>query len=269
MHRRTVKLLRLETDLRRALDRGEFVLHYQPRVCLQDDRLLGVEALIRWQHPRRGLLSPGDFIPLAELTGVIDPLSRWVVEHACEQGRRWLAEGLPRFQIAVNLSARQFRERQLPALIEAARGNGDQPHLALEVELTESMVMQNPAQALEVMRELKRLGVQMAIDDFGTGYSSLAQLRHFPIDCLKIDKSFVERLPGDTEDRAIIQAIVALGQSLHLRLVAEGVETPEQHQYLARMGCHEGQGYLFGRPMSAAALVEWLADREVVSPDSR
>jgi len=269
MHTRALSDLTLSNELRQALDRGEFVLYYQPRVCLRDDRLLGVEALIRWQHPRRGLLSPGEFIPLAELTGVIDPLSRWVVESACEQGRRWLAEGLPRFQIAVNLSARQFRERHLPAFIEAARGSGDQTHLALEVELTESMVMQNPAQALEVMRELKRLGVQMAIDDFGTGYSSLAQLRHFPIDCLKIDKSFVERLPGDAEDRAIIQAIIALGQSLHLRLVAEGVETPEQHQYLARMGCHEGQGYLFGRPMPAAALVAWLADRQVVSPDSR
>ena len=269
MHTRALSDLTLSNELRQALDRQEFVLHYQPQVAITDGRLLGVEALIRWQHPHRGLLLPGDFIPLAELTGLIDPLSHWVVKSACEQGRRWLQQGLPKFQIAVNLSARQFRERQLPALIATARGDNDQPRLALEVELTESMVMQNPAQALEVMRELKRLGVQMAIDDFGTGYSSLAQLRHFPIDCLKIDKSFVERLPGDAEDRAIIQAIIALGQSLHLRLVAEGVETPEQHQYLARMGCHEGQGYLFGRPMPAAALVAWLADRQVVSPDSR
>lgn len=258
MHTRTLSDLTLSNELHQALSRDEFVLYYQPRVALDDGHLLGVEALVRWQHPQRGLLSPGDFIPLAELTGVIDPLSRWVVQRACAQGREWLAQGLPAFQIAVNLSAQQFRERDLPQLIAHARGNTADPHLALEVELTESMVMRNPTQALEVMQELKHMGVQVAIDDFGTGYSSLAQLRRFPLDCLKIDRSFVEQLPGEMEDQAIIEAIVALAKSLKLHLVAEGVETQAQWDCLRRLGCDEGQGYLFGRPMSADDLVLWL-----------
>ncbi len=244
----------IESALRLALARGELVLHYQPRVNVQSGTLQGMEALLRWAHPTRGMVPPGDFIPLAEERGLIVAIGRWVMNEACRQIRAWRAEGCAVPRVAINLSARQFADTSLNKdLRETLRRHEVQPQ-DIEVELTESVLMAEPEHANEVLRHLSAMGVHIAIDDFGTGYSSLSYLKRFPADTVKIDRTFIQGLPGDADDTAITQAVIAMAHSLGLNVVAEGVETAAQLQALQALGCNEAQGFLIGRPMSAAAI---------------
>jgi len=247
--------LRLENDLRRALERDEFELHYQPQFDLATGQVLGAEALLRWRHPLRGLVPPNDFIPLAEDTGLILPIGVWVLNEACRQARQWLDRLGPAqpFRMAVNLSARQLQRAGLVDQVSEALVNSGLPPEALELEITESSIMEDPNQALALLQALKGLGVELSVDDFGTGYSSLAYLKRFPIDRLKIDRSFIAGIETDSDAAAIVEAIVAMAHKLKLRALAEGVETPAQRDFLATLGCDEAQGYLFGRPIRADA----------------
>jgi diguanylate cyclase (GGDEF)-like protein len=249
----------LESELRLALERGELLLHFQPKVDVATGRMDSVEALVRWQHPVRGLVPPGDFIPLAEERGLIVPLGRWVMQAACRQIRDWRVAGLRPVPVAVNLSARQFTSESLVAdLVDAMRQYGVTPD-ALEVELTESALMAEPERASDVLQRLSAMGVRVAIDDFGTGYSSLSYLKRFPANTVKIDRSFIHGLPSDSDDSAITQAVIAMAHSLGLKVVAEGVETEPQMTALRDMGCDEAQGYLIGRPMPGSELARRLA----------
>jgi diguanylate cyclase (GGDEF)-like protein/PAS domain S-box-containing protein len=250
--------LAMETSLRYGLRRNEFFLEYQPRINLKSGAVTGVEALVRWQHPELGVIPPGQFIPLAEETGVILELGTWVLATACAQAVAWQKEGLPALRMAVNLSARQFADENLVEHIVRALGSSGLAPGFLELELTESVVAQNVERAATVLRQIRDLGVQLALDDFGTGYSSLAQLKRFPIDTLKIDRSFVAGLPHSGEDAAITLAIIALGRGLDLVLIAEGVETEEQQAFLRRHACNEMQGFLFSRPLGAADCADLL-----------
>jgi len=235
--------------LRHALDRRELVLHYQPLVRLDEGRMVGVEALIRWNDGPRGLVGPDSFVPLAEETGLIVPIGRWVLRTACEQNVAWLKAGLPPVKMSVNLSMRQLNDEGLAREIETVlRETGMDPSL-LELEITESMIMHNAERAVKILSTIKALGVRLAIDDFGTGYSSLAHLKRFPIDTLKVDRSFIREIPSDAEDRAIAEAIIAMGKTLSLTVVAEGVETPEQQAFLSERACDEMQGYYFSTPV--------------------
>jgi len=250
----------LETRMRRALDRGEFELHYQPQVCLGTGRIVGCEALLRWRDPERGLVLPGEFIPVAEENGLIVPLGEWVLRHACEQARRWDGQGRPPLTIAVNLSGRQLWQTDLPGrLAEIIRESGLPPE-RLELELTESTLMGHEVMAGERLRALKELGVTLAIDDFGTGYSSLAYLKRFPIDVLKIDREFVRDVPHDAGDMEIAAAIVAMARTLRMRVVAEGVETSEQIDFLRTQSCDLCQGFYFSPPLDAEAFAGLLDD---------
>jgi EAL domain-containing protein (putative c-di-GMP-specific phosphodiesterase class I) len=225
-----------------------------------------VEALVRWQHPELGTVPPGQFIPLAEETGIILELGTWVLRTACLQAAAWQNQGLQALRMAVNVSARQFANKDLVKQISTAlESSGLAPEL-LELELTESVVAQNVERAATVLEQIRDLGVRLAIDDFGTGYSSLAQLKRFPIDTLKIDRSFVAGLPHDGEDAAIALAVIALGRSLDLLVVAEGVETREQHAFLRDHACNEMQGFLFSRPLSAADCADFLRRRAQLLP---
>jgi EAL domain-containing protein (putative c-di-GMP-specific phosphodiesterase class I) len=258
--------LALSADLRRALDQGEFRVFYQPIIDLNSRRIREVEALVRWQHPDRGLVSPLAFIPLAEETGLIVPLGRWVLEEACRQARAWQAEypRQPLLVMGVNLSGRQFEDPDLVADVERAlRDTGLDPR-CLKLEITESVAMQNAARAEITMRALKDLGVRLAIDDFGTGYSSLQYLKRFPVDTLKIDKSFVDGLGADEQDTAIVQSIVALAQALRLDVTGEGVETPSQHRQLRLLGVERAQGFLFARPLPPREIGALLVDPDSV-----
>ena len=247
------KLVRQE-ELRRALARGEFALHYQPQMDLASGRIFAVEALVRWQHPERGLLPPGDFIPLAEEAGLIGAIGDWTLSAACRQNKAWQDAGLPAVAVSVNVSARQFQEKDWVERVAAALAESGLEARWLELELTESMIMQDVQQAVETMHRLETLGVHLAIDDFGTGYSSLASLKRFPVGRLKIDRSFVKDLPEDADDAAIARAIVSLGHTLQLRVIAEGVETRDQLEFLREAGCDEIQGYYLSRPVDAKAL---------------
>lgn len=249
--------LTLETRLRQALERQEFLLHYQPLVDC-NGKPFGVEALIRWQPPGEAMVPPVRFIPIAEETGLILPLGRWVVETACRQMAAWRRDGLPLQLLAVNLSARQFEDPELTQLIRVTLETTGLPPDCLELELTESLLMRDVARSLAVLQEFKTLGVRVAIDDFGTGYSSLAYLRRFPIDKLKIDQSFVRDLDVDASDREIAATIVAMARNLRLSVLAEGVETQAQFELLSALGCEAYQGYLFARPMPADEVVAWL-----------
>jgi diguanylate cyclase (GGDEF)-like protein/PAS domain S-box-containing protein len=241
----------VEHDLHLALERGEFVLHYQPQVDCRTGEVTGMEALIRWQHPTRGLVSPFHFITIAEETGLIVPIGEWVLWEACRQTRRWHDAGQTGLRISVNLSARQFQQPDLRERIDAVlRTTGIDP-ATLELELTESMLMTDPDAATGMLHQLAALGVKMAIDDFGTGYSSLAYLKRFPVTRLKIDQSFVRDISTDLNDAAIVSAVVAMAASLKLEVIAEGVETEEQLRYLAAHGCYDIQGYYFSRPKPA------------------
>jgi len=243
--------LALESALRHALERAEFVLHYQPKVEIGTSRIVGVEALLRWRHPEFPMVSPEQFIPLAEETGLIVPIGRWVLHTACAQMAAWQREGLPAMRIAVNLSARQFSDDGLIDDIRNALAGAGLPGTALELEITESMVMQSPERAVVTLTALRELGISVSIDDFGTGYSSLGYLKRFPIDNVKVDRSFIKDLPDDIDDAAITRAVIAMAQSLRIRVIAEGVETREQFAFLRELECDECQGYYLSRPLPA------------------
>jgi diguanylate cyclase (GGDEF)-like protein len=261
MHDGLVQRLQLEADLRVALDQGQLVLHYQPTVDLATGAITGFEALVRWQHPTRGMVSPLDFIGVAEATGLIVPLGRWVLEEACRQAVAWGAGTTRPLKMAVNVSVRQFDHDDLAAMVTevlAATGmRADQ----LCLEMTESVVLTDTAENLTQLLRLKALGVTLAMDDFGTGYSSLAYLRRFPMDILKIDRSFVDRLGGDSEDSALVHTIIRLGRSLGMATVAEGIENSVQLLALQEMGCDFAQGYFLSRPVPAADATRLLAER--------
>ncbi|HWH84128.1 MAG TPA: EAL domain-containing protein [Burkholderiaceae bacterium] len=258
MTEKAVERLALEMQLRRAVPNGELELFYQPKVSLVTGQPLGVEALVRWRHPVRGLVPPMDFIPLAESTGIIDELGDWVLEEACRQSRVWLAQGLGRIKIAVNVSARQLQHGDLVGRITGLTQQHGISPCDLEIELTESVLMANPHEISGVLARLRDIGVLVAVDDFGTGYSSLAYLRRLPIDVLKIDRSFVINADCDEGDAQVVKLIIALGQSLKLAIVAEGVETQSQADFLRASGCTTAQGYLYSRPQPAAQIEGWL-----------
>ncbi|HXV30778.1 MAG TPA: EAL domain-containing protein [Sinorhizobium sp.] len=243
--------LQLQEELREAIARDEFILHFQPQLSLATGRIFAAEALLRWQHPERGMVSPATFIPLAEETGLIVPIGDWVLQAACRQLKAWQEAGLPSLVVSVNVSARQFRERNWAARVAAILAETGLDARYLELELTESLIMQDVPGAIATMHELEAIGVHLAIDDFGTGYSSLSALKRFPVRRLKIDRSFVEDIPSDPDDEAITSAIISLAQKLGLRVIAEGVETEAQVEFLQQSGCDEIQGYVFSRPLSA------------------
>jgi len=249
MNVHTVERLELESDLSRALERGEFLLYYQPKVEVATGLITGVEALLRWKHPVRGLVQPMDFIPLAEETGLIVPIGEWVLATACARIKAWQDQGLTRLEIAVNLSARQFADSMLlPKLTQIIHSSGLAPS-SLELEITESVVMSHGEGAVAVLGKLKSIGVRIAIDDFGTGYSSLAYLKCFPIDTIKVDRSFIRDIPGDSGDMKIMRAIIAMAHGLRLKVVAEGVETADQLTFLRAQRCDAVQGYFLYRPL--------------------
>jgi diguanylate cyclase (GGDEF)-like protein len=249
MNVHTVERLELESDLSRALERGEFFLQYQPKVEVATGLITGIEALLRWRHPVRGLVPPMDFIPLAEETGLIVPIGEWVLATACARNKTWQDQGLTKLGIAVNLSARQFADSMLlPKLTQIIHSSGLSPS-SLELEITESAVMSHGESAVAVLDKLKSIGVQIAIDDFGTGYSSLAYLKRFPIDTIKVDRSFIRDIPSDSGDMKITRAIIAMAHGLRLKVVAEGVETVDQLKFLRAQRCDAVQGYFLYRPL--------------------
>ncbi len=261
MHAASLERLELMSALRKAIQTGQLRTYFQPKVCLADGRVVGAEALVRWQHPEQGLILPGRFIPVAENNDLIVAIGNWVLEDTCRQLAAWRAAGLPRLSVAVNLAAQHFRESNLVQELEKLLERYELPHAALELELTESTILDTGSETMNTLRELKRLGFNLAIDDFGTGYSSLAYLKNLPIDSLKIDRSFVRDLTTNPDDRAISAIIVTLGHSLGLVVVAEGVETEQQRVILLQQGCDFAQGYLFSPPLPAADFIEWLAHR--------
>lgn len=253
--------LAFESSLRRALEREEFELYYQPQMNLSTGRIVGAEALLRWRHPELGLISPGKFIPVLEETGMILEVGAWVIETACSQSRAWREAGLPAIRVAVNLSARQFEQQSLGRVIAMALEDTGLAPDTLELEITESLLMQNPEESNARLKSIKnRYGVRVSIDDFGTGYSSLAYLKRFSIDILKVDRSFVRDLTEDSDDAAIVAAIIGLAHNLRLEVIAEGVETAAQLDYLRRQDCDEAQGYFFSRPLPAAEFALLLAE---------
>jgi diguanylate cyclase (GGDEF)-like protein/PAS domain S-box-containing protein len=265
MNARAMDRLVMESMLRRALERREFVLHYQPRIELSTGLIVGAEALIRWNQPERGAISPEEFIPLAEENGLVIQIGEWAVEQACRQSAQWRAQGLNPGSVAVNLAANHLRERNLPDLVARALKAHSLPASSLEIEVTESVLMTDAELCIENARRLSDLGVGLLIDDFGTGYSSLSYLKKLPITALKIDKSFVRDLATDPDDAAIIDAIIAMAHTLKLKVVAEGVETEAQRAFLKSSGCDEFQGYLFSRPVEAAEFARLIAKQSVSS----
>jgi diguanylate cyclase (GGDEF)-like protein/PAS domain S-box-containing protein len=252
----------LQEELRNAIARSEFVLHYQPQVDLRTGRVFAVEALVRWNNPKLGIVAPNKFIPTAEETGLIVPIGDWVLQEACRQNKAWQDAGLPPMVVCVNVSARQFREKTLiDRVLGALNSTGLEPRY-LELELTESLIMQDVASSVATMKDLQSLGIQLSIDDFGTGYSSLSALKTFPVTRLKIDKSFVDGLLADDNDRAVAGAVVSLGQTLNLRVIAEGVETDAQAEFLRSINCDEMQGYLFSKPLPAQDIEAMLRATE-------
>ncbi len=259
------KRFSIETNLRRALERNELSLEYQAKVDFKTGAITGVEALLRWDNPYLGSVTPMQFIPVAEETGLIVPIGRWVMKTACAQNVAWQRQGLPPVCTAVNLSLRQLMDDNLLKDIKAALvDSGMAPNL-LELEITESMVMQNPARLIEVLTNIKKMGVRLAIDNFGTGYASLTQLRNFPIDTIKLDKSFIRNLPQDSKDKAIPQAIITMGKTLKLTVVAEGVETQEQKDFLRDLICDEMQGFYFSKPIALDQFGDLLRNNNIPS----
>lgn len=246
------KRLALESSLRRAVEREEFTLYYQPQLALSDGHIVGAEALVRWQHPELGLVLPAEFIPMAESTGLIVKLGEWVMNTACAQAKAWQKEGLPPMRIAVNISSVQVNRGDIIATVERVLHETGLDPRYMELEITESLIMQQTHQTIAILNNLKAMGVMLAIDDFGTGYSSLSYLKRLPLHCLKIDRSFVCEIPGDSEDMAITRAVIALGNSLQLVVIAEGVENETQLEFLRSNGCDEAQGYLYSAPVPAA-----------------
>jgi diguanylate cyclase (GGDEF)-like protein/PAS domain S-box-containing protein len=253
MNSRAEQRLETENELRRAIDRNELYLEYQPQLDLETRRMVGAEALVRWRHPVRGTVPPGEFIPIAEDSGLIIEIGNWVMETACRQYASWLAAGLPAGQISVNVSGHQFRHRAFVASVMGCLERSGLNPTRLELEVTETVIMQGSDHVLNKLRQLEELGVSLAIDDFGTGYSSLSYLKLFPLDRLKVDQAFVRGLPHDSGDSAIVRAVVGLGQNLDLNVLAEGIETQEQLDFLRNVGCHVGQGYFFSHPLATEA----------------
>ena len=255
--------LALERSLRRALEQEEFFLHYQPQVDLESGQIVGVEALLRWQHPEMGLVSPIRFIPILEETGLISEVGAWVIHTACEQVKRWEDAGLGPLRIATNISARQFEQNGLTETVGRCLGEFGLRPGCLELELTESMIMENPEKSRTMLERLKsERAVRISVDDFGTGYSSLSYLKLFPLDVLKVDKSFVQNVPDDENDDAIVSTIIALSHALNLEVVAEGVETREQLDFLRERGCDQAQGYYFSPPVTADEFARLLKSED-------
>lgn len=262
----SIDRLSMESSLRRAVERDEFCLYYQPKLDVATGKIAGVEALLRWNHPELGFLPPVRFIPLAEETGLIVPIGRWVLKTACEQNMAWQRGGFPPVSMAVNVSPRQFSDENLLRDIDAALATSGMDPKLLQIEITESMVMLNVEQAIKVLDAIQSRGVRLAIDDFGTGYSSMSTLKRFPIDTIKIDRSFVRDLPQNSEDKAIAQAIISMGKALGLTIVAEGVETIEQDEFLRKHACDEIQGFLFSKPVSADKFSELFLAPALAGP---
>jgi diguanylate cyclase (GGDEF)-like protein len=262
MNAHSMARLSLETGLRHALERGEFLLHYQPKVDIASGRITGMEALVRWMRPESGLVSPADFIPLAEETGLIVPIGAWVLKTACERNRAWQLQGMPPLRVAVNLSARQFVQANLVSEVARVLDASGLAPASLELEITESMVMDNPERAIQTLRQLKSMGIALAIDDFGTGYSSLGYLKRFPIDNIKIDRSFIKDIPHSNDDATITRTIIDMTHNLRLKVVAEGVETAAQLDFLREHGCDEMQGYYFSRPLAEDAFLTLVQAQE-------
>ena len=258
MNAKALKRLTLENSLRRALERKEFEVYYQPQVDINSKQVVGMEALVRWRHPELGLVSPAEFIPLAEDTGLIVPIGEWILRTACAQSKSWQEEGLAPLHVAVNLSARQFQQQNLSELVvQVLQETGLNP-CGLELEMTESSIMKNAESAVRTLSELKEMGVKISVDDFGTGYSSLGYLKSLPIDRLKIDQSFVRDVTTDPDDAALVMAIITLAHNLRLKVIAEGVETEEQLRFLHLLRCDEGQGYWFSKPLPVEACKQFL-----------
>jgi EAL domain-containing protein (putative c-di-GMP-specific phosphodiesterase class I) len=257
-----VDRLALETQLKKAAaERTQFVLHYQPRVSLRDGRVTGVEALVRWMNPERGLVPPGEFIPLAEELGLINAIGDWVLRTAAAQATQWRQQGLGSIRVAVNISAQQFYATGFVDELHAALQEASLDPGVLELEITETVLMKRIQQDAEVLNAVRALGVHLSVDDFGTGYSSLAYLKRLPIENLKIDRSFVGDIPDDGDDATIVRAVIALAHELELEVVAEGVENEAQLEFLREAGCDEIQGYLVSRPLPADQLAALLAAR--------
>jgi diguanylate cyclase (GGDEF)-like protein len=263
----SIERLKLESALRRALERDQFSLHYQPKIDMASGQITGVEALLRWNHPDLGTVSPGQFIPLAEETGLIVPIGRWVLEEACAQNMAWQRRGLRPVTMAVNLSPRQFADPNLLHDVDEALAASGMSPVLLQLEVTESMVMRNVSRAIKVLDAIQSRGIRLAIDDFGTGYSSMSLMKQFPIDTIKIDRSFVRDLPVDSEDQAIAQAIISMGKALGMTVIAEGVETVEQEAFLRSHACDEMQGFLFSKPLPAKQMADLLrSETPLASP---
>jgi diguanylate cyclase (GGDEF)-like protein len=251
----------LEARLRRALQQNELCVYYQPQVDIASDRIIGAEALVRWQDPENGLIPPSKFIPIAEETGLIIAIGEWVLLETCRQGKQWLDEGLPALTLAVNVSPHQFGQSNIKAMVEKALKQTAFPANLLELELTESGLMERQEQTVNILNNLRALGIHLAIDDFGTGYSSLAYLKRFPLDVLKIDKTFIDDIPHQQDDMEIAATIIAMGHTLGFKVLAEGVETEEQLDFLRKQGCDLYQGYLKSKPLEAARFAELLASQ--------
>jgi len=266
MHEALVERLELELDLRFAIENNEFIIHYQPIVDLGSQEMLGMEALVRWNHPRYGMLAPMKFIPLAEETNLIVPLGEWILGEACRQAKAWCDKysGGLEISVTVNISIRQFQQAELVDIVRRALEESGLPPKSLILEITESFMMQETESTIVKLQELKKLGIRLAIDDFGTGYSSLSYLQRFPIDILKIDKSFVDKIGNGKEGKAVARAIIMMGDSLNLKTIAEGIERPEQIQALKHLGCEAGQGFHFARPLTIEAMEQFLAERAAV-----
>ena len=246
----SLQTLILENKLHKALEREEFALRYQPQLDLRHGGISGMEALVCWNYPGQEPVSPLDFIPLAEETGLITPIGEWILRSACAQNKRWQDEGLPAQKVAVNISARQFYQYDIANLVGSVLESTGLDPCWLGVEITESVLMQDVEQTVKILHRLNDMGVQVTIDDFGTGYSSLSYLKQFPVQALKIDRSFITGIPEDHEDRAITAAIIAMAHALGIQVIAEGIEREEQRQFLATKGCDKIQGFLFSPPLS-------------------
>jgi EAL domain-containing protein (putative c-di-GMP-specific phosphodiesterase class I) len=257
-----IERLELESGLRQALSREQLYLVYQPIIELGTGRLSGAEALLRWQHPTRGLIPPADFIPVAETSGMIVQIGEWVLRQACRDARRWdEIPGGAELSVSVNLSGRQLQTSELPSVVPQALLDAGLAPGRLTLEMTESVMIDRNDETVTLLHELRRLGVRLAIDDFGTGYSSLSYLHRFPVDIVKIDRSFVERLTGEADETSLVGSIIRIGQGLRVATVAEGIEDATQLAALERLGCDHGQGYHFAAPMSAADFECYIAER--------
>jgi diguanylate cyclase len=268
MNLATEERVRFEADLHHALKLQQFELHYQPKYDASTKRIHSVEALIRWQHPERGMIVPDQFIPLAEESGLIVPIGEWVLREACRQVRVWQDQGLPTLRVAVNISALQFRRLDLVDTVRRALADTGVAAKYLEIELTETAVMSDPEESVDILERLSRMGVVVSVDDFGTGYSSMSYLRRFPIDKLKIDRSFITNVMTSADDASIVQAIISLAHGLRLKVVAEGVETADQVAFLQRLGCDQYQGFYFSRPVNAAGFEAMLRGPDAPEAES-